>query len=897
MDFSVQPKRIKLLLGLDLDNAAHPDVLDGASASLGRLVTGFAGLLTVLETQLGLLGPEVPAAARIAAYQDRLRVCAEGAFFSRSFEADGWATAQVLLAWRDELLLAGWSPDATQDAPPRLQTLATIENMAVRPLPPGLPERLAAVHDALLDPVQLPLDIRCIDMAEALPSHWHRLLEKLERCGVTITWNTPLHPSARGLLGSLQRAMAQHASVSSDSSDDDSIRLIKGRSRREVAEALALWLEGLNEERRKGIVVIRNGGCQELDTALQRRGLPRLGVCAPSPWRGALQVLPAMFATRWEPRDPQAMFEFLSLPSSPLPGKVARLFRKALREHFGIGGPLWQKAWQEAIAVLEAIDSFSGSPEAFLDKWLGGVIISENDKCTPKQAASLCEDVALWAGGRAAMEESDLLARASGIAQAAAACFREYGNSSLSRVQVARILDTVMQQGAEDSAAFREASYWRVVERPSQIWGPVETIIWWDFVDQGSSRSMDPWSSEERQWLSLKGWALEEPETRFRRQAQAWRRPLLHATRQAVLVQPESALQEALSPHPLLAEIVYFLGLPEAGLVQLTLEASKVCRSNTPDIMGVVPAMRPATQPPLPVCKDVWLCSPPREWTRDPLSYSSLESLLRCPLAWVLKRHAKIRPGYLMEVPRLEAAKGELAHNAMASLFTLPLPLTPENAEQYVREHLDEWMAQMAGQLLLPGFEQEMHELRENLPRTAKVMVEVVNDAGLRFLGSEVACERAVDDDLVVSGRLDLLFETPDGQPVCWDMKWTKWGRYKHQELMEGNAAQLAVYAWLIEATSAPFPAGGYFLLMEGELLSVPCKGLERHSVHGPLSLQQQWHNLHGSLDARLALLKNEKVTACGLLSEEDQRKGQILFLEPKCAFCDFINLCGITSS
>jgi len=882
---------INLTLALDCDTAAHPDALSGRQASLGRLVTGFPGLLGVLETQLGLSGPTVSTAARIAAYHDRLSAWEQEAFFSRSLKADGWATAKVLLGWRDELLLAGWNPAESLDAPPRLQTLAAIEDQAAAPLPPGLPERLSAVIRALHEAIQLPLEITCLDAPEELPAHWRRLLERLHTCGVSVSWQQAPAAEARGLLGSLQQAMRQNTPVASPGADD-SLCLIKGRSRREAAEALALWLQGLDDSQCSKIVFISNGGCQELDAALERRSLPRLGVNAPSPWRGALQVLPALFATRWRPRDPQAMFEFLSLPVSPLHGKVARLFRKALCEHFGFDGPEWQKAWQEAIQYLEDKDSFSGSPENFLTKWLDGPLFAEKEGCPAQIAASLCEDVANWAGSRGAIEESELLTSASEIARNASASFRELGETLLSKVQTERILETAMTHGTSAPGAFREAAPWHVVEHHSQIRGQAEVVVWWDFVGTETLPRVDSWTREERRWLAAKDCPLEEPEKEFRRRARAWRRPLLHARRQVVFVQPESDLQEPTPPHPLLAEVLHFLKLGAAGLGELTVDASQLHKFPESVILGVAPAMQPASQPPLPMPKSVWSCDSSHPFMSRSLSFSSLEKLLRCPLAWVLERHAGLSPGALFESPGLEAAKGNLAHHAMTSVLMQPEPMTPQDAAKFVEERLDEWIEQMAAQLLLPGFEQEAQELRSRLPLTAQRMVELVEAAGLRFLGSEDDRERAVDDDLFVSGRLDLVFETPEGQPVCWDMKWTKWGSYKRKELEDGLATQLAVYAWLIEEEKSPPAVGGYFMLKDGELYSVDFKGLSCRAVESPCSLQEQWESLLQSLRNRLSVLGKGRVTASAMLPKEEQSLDQPFFLEPNCKFCNYTTLC-----
>lgn len=103
---------MKLVFGLQADGRAYPDFPGGAIGVLGEAVVGPRGLLDILETQLGLTGPSKAEAIRIAAYSTKLANALTrrpSAFFARSFEKDSWSTAERLLRWRDDLILAGWN--------------------------------------------------------------------------------------------------------------------------------------------------------------------------------------------------------------------------------------------------------------------------------------------------------------------------------------------------------------------------------------------------------------------------------------------------------------------------------------------------------------------------------------------------------------------------------------------------------------------------------------------------------------------------------------------------------------------------------------------------------------------------------------------------------------------
>ena len=97
-----------IVFGWGLDGHSYPPTATGCAAAIGQPVVGPTGLLNLLEVSLGLAGPTMPAAVRIARYQGRLRVLDDGQqFYSQSFARDAWATAKQILAWRDELCGGG----------------------------------------------------------------------------------------------------------------------------------------------------------------------------------------------------------------------------------------------------------------------------------------------------------------------------------------------------------------------------------------------------------------------------------------------------------------------------------------------------------------------------------------------------------------------------------------------------------------------------------------------------------------------------------------------------------------------------------------------------------------------------------------------------------------------
>jgi ATP-dependent helicase/nuclease subunit B len=133
-----------LIFGWELDGGSCPETPEPRGC-LGAAVVGPLGLVDVLERWLGLGGPETPTALRVAQQLARLQALPTAeAFFARSLEVDGWATARELLRWRDELIAGGWQGETVPDGGPRLDALTAVEASGLL-LAPGLADRAAAI--------------------------------------------------------------------------------------------------------------------------------------------------------------------------------------------------------------------------------------------------------------------------------------------------------------------------------------------------------------------------------------------------------------------------------------------------------------------------------------------------------------------------------------------------------------------------------------------------------------------------------------------------------------------------------------------------------------------------------------------------------------------------------
>lgn len=105
---------VRIRFDVDFDGYPWPGPLQATTATFGDQWVGPQGLLSLLETQLGLGGLTQPDGVRSAALVPR--VLATKGFWSASALVDPMGVAAALLDWRDALWSGGWPGRASHPA-------------------------------------------------------------------------------------------------------------------------------------------------------------------------------------------------------------------------------------------------------------------------------------------------------------------------------------------------------------------------------------------------------------------------------------------------------------------------------------------------------------------------------------------------------------------------------------------------------------------------------------------------------------------------------------------------------------------------------------------------------------------------------------------------------------
>ena len=897
---------MKIVFGWHLDGPTWPETPDGHPFALDAAVVGPRGLLDLLETRLGLNGPGQAAALRIAQYLSRLRSIDDGAaFFSRSLAADGWATARLLLGWRDDLIAGGWVPGTGSWYSDRINRIALADMEDDEPLAAGTPDRAFSVVSNIRAPS--PIDeLTLVDCSERLPLVWRRLIDSLASAGTTVARKNQSILGRDCDLAKVQALLADRKSGTLEG--DGSFAVARCDDELVAADIAAEWLAA-SHQANGDVVIVRQGDGTILDAACHRLGLPKPGGSQRSPFRGALQILPLAFETAWQPLDPERMLELLLMRGSPVPHQTGRWFAEVLRDFPGTGGARWRAAWDRAEERLRETLAESDLDEprragklrdtlANWRSWLEPERYPRETGVSAKAADAICRKVQHWAISRSSANEDAIYIEAANAASALAETIAASGLDLISKPQLDRMIDAVIAEGIARPGTVAEAASWTVVDNPAQIWSQAQSVLWWGFRDSGSAVPMPPWTIAERSELAAAGVALVSPELAAALQLDAHRRAILGATQQVLLVEPVMTAAQSTASHPIWHELA---GLDDLG--RSVVDGRGLRRGGRAALCGRSWDIDPVAGSSLPEPIRDWLVQGELVGPRKTESASSLESLLGCPLNWVLQYQAHLRQTGLLDMADGNRLKGNVAHEVLARLLADPLPDDPQKVRETAAALLEQMLPEIGSPLLLPGRLREREDLLKNTIESAVILVGVLKSRELSVVATERSFSRALDERSELRGVVDLELASADGRPAIVDLKWSNWDRYRRQEISESRPVQLATYARLLqERSTRSFPPGAYFMIKQRRLLAVNAEPFPPEFRIEGADLADVWDAVVEVRDSTLREMASGRVVAKGVEPDGTvgRDEGEVaeapIHIDPPCRFCSFGRLCGVSA-
>jgi hypothetical protein len=829
-------------------------------APAGEVWLGPLGLLDRLELELGL--GRVHAAPLERAVELARSLASREGFWSRSLAVDGLATAERLLAEHDALRLWGWRGE------PASERLAALWS-ATRAVRPGIPERLDRVSAALARRRTELAIVRMVEPAAALPPLWQRVLEGLQRAGVRIV-QTPL-PRVRSP-GDLGAARGASFAASFTPAGDGSLQLVRPQGVLAAAEEVAACLAACPEL--PGVVVIGPDGV--LDAALARHGLPRVGARIPAPGTAALPRL--CIEAAFQPMDAAALHALLCVDPGPVPRRIAWRLAGALSRFPGRGSAEWQGALAGGLA---ASDEDSRAAVAARLAALLEPAAERTQALSSDQLAARMRALADWARGRLAAAPS--LAGVIETAERLVAAAR-LGGEPLGLAALRGLLGRLEEADARGAPAELGLA---AIAGPGALLGSPRVVIWWGFERERAPRAPRPrLTAAERAALAARGVTAPDAGAMMAHEARRWRRPLELAAEALVLVCPRTdEVGEPAHPHPLWDELVAVM--PEPALAarlhsaQMMLPASGAAGARiTARRVRAEPRTRPAPFERVRAPRPLGLLE------RD--SASSIEVLLGCSLAYVLRYAADLRPGLWVPAAQPDPlAFGELLHYVLARVFAggaLPAAAAAARAEAIV----DAELPRLAETFLLPDHQAERAAVRRAIALSARAVADCIARSGATLRGVEVMLEGQIGPATLAS-RADLLLADPDH---VIDFKWG--GSRQRDALSAGAAVQLALYAGL--ARRGPdLPGVAYLLARTQRLVAARGTGLPDASEPTAYTAADMLRAAEAALAQRLRELSAGELVAPGAIAEAPASRldGGALRVQPACGYCALDGLCG----
>ncbi len=887
-----------LVFGLSADGRVYPEATVGLGA-IDAAVVGPAGLVGVLEVQLGLLGPSASRAVRIASYLAKLRAAGHGRFWDASFEKDPWSTAATLLQWRDDLVAAGWHGKPVGAR--RIDDLAAVEDTGTT-LPLGLVDRSVRLLNAL--PSRPGLRLKRLTLAEPralLPPLWGRMLEALEAADVSVDQHEGSVPAVEGSdLRKVQRALAGEGRE--PLKGDGTFVIVDADTELMAAEVIADWLAAGSAEERTGTVVLApEGDTALLDHVLRARGLPALGLSSASPWRGALQVLPLAFAAAWQPFDARVLLNLLMLPRPPISRWAAKRLARALSSEPGIGGAAWLNAWAgiearllEMHAELEPKDGRK-KVDAVLAEWRTWTDVGRFDRSLgipTVEAQAIAGRVAAWAMRADAGRNDRLLLAVAAAAGAVVDALNRLEQEVVPALLLERIVSQVLSEGVVNPDHVPEAGGIRAVRSPGALWSAASRVIWWGFVGPGERVSRDPWDRAELEALEAAGVELESSADAARRIGAGHTRVLQCSAEQLILVRPALSRDEQTTLHPLAHQLKPILEEAGEGVV---FKAERVLREPDAAFAGRLLTRHSAETKDPPAGAAKWTlpagAAGLMEGRRE--SATSLRRLFNCHFGWFAQDVLGLRPGRFAEIPGPDQLFGNLAHEIARRLLPPGPPPPTAGMRAAAAELFEILLPQISAPLLQPEYAGELSAARELVPAALESLVRLLHKRELEVVGSELERE-GTHHDLALQGRLDLLVRRGP-QVAVLDLKWTRSERRYREEIAEGHAVQLAVYR-AISADAGAKGTGGYFLLRQRRILAGDGSILTDHPIEAKRADTETLDMVAGDWKRWRDLASSGVLVAAGFDDAVDHRPEGLEFEAPKepCRFCDLTSLCRV---
>lgn len=887
---------IEIKFSRAFDKGTWSGIRSHGAATVGNITLGELGLIDLLETQLGVKEPESLSYQRKIDYLKALRSANDGSrFYSESMNTDPMAVTEYLLEIRDRLILSNWQK-CTLPGLAKVNDLCKVERHFKNTS--GVPDRLLAIRNALVSRTSLPAikSITSIDSKEELPSLWEDLIANdLPRLGVAVQFSQHSN-NITSLSKSDLRLLLTMNEKSSEPKGDNSLMMLTGRDPWESARFTAAYLATIpSEDIKKTVIVAHERHRGILLSAMQAQGIPFGGSHSEISYsRPALQIVILALALSWEPKDPSLALSLLTIEGSPVSGAFRSSLVWSLNDSLAVGGQTWTDSLTEISQKLTDSAKTDEEKEKIqerkkrIENWFSAPSFAHDEGIPVSELIATCKRVSDWLRKMWVMSEKSSFREAYELSELLANLAKGLGEEKITRERMLHLLIDSVGDGIVADGVVAQANGPRVVSNPGDILEPAIQIVWWDFSAATVFGHREKFFSvaEVNQLRETKiKWANPEAESRF--DASKWKTPFVMAQNALLLV--SQLLDADGNPdalHPILSEILP-KSVRQKWLSELHINLLEKESETTKRFLKLLGAKKEKCALGAFEERQDWTVKKDTLSTRNAESASSLEQLLGCELAYVLRYKAGLEGEDRASLQYDVRIMGIIAHEVISLVFKKGKSANATTALKEAQLLIDGIIIDKAPQLFQKDRTRELADLKRIILQDIQLYAEFLEDNKLSVEASELDVKKSEKTIAGVHlvGKIDHVLTDEKNSRVIMDHKWGS-AKYKERDLAEGKSLQLALYSKLLKETAPPTLA--YHMITESKVLVLNSTLKRTLRVNGPdASVVIQEAETH--LKEKLAALKSGKLQAHGLDDDNSNQR-----FEAPCKYCDFTRICGL---
>lgn len=799
---------------------------DSQASAIGDCYCGDSRLLGVFMLYAGIAADTTSEEVREANYQSLMQhtlAAQPDTLFSDSFNVDPAGVSRSILAWRDELVAAGWDPRSYEGSSAKLQF---IKRMELNVLPKCSADCWAEILHLCTERRLLPDDARVVvtQPKETLrPNIAHILDSQQQHFGVAVEYAYTNKPIAEGNLGSIQSLLLGNSTDKITlSANDPSFNYLKFKHEDDALRYIAT-------QPTESHTLYYSQMPKRLDNTLRLLGKP---TCGSSQYAGEAQTT-LLFSTGNKlfeyPLNINTIIDWLNMPVHPIRYALRNVLRNAIISSGGVYNAQWNEALEGYYKSFDEAERAEVRTET--EKQLKLFLpLPKNDKIDMKQLIEFNKQLRKWAHGASSIESvySPTIKE-----QLAAVC--NYCDSMI-----------ILLEGATDNITPLNIEKWckriarpeaypqyraelgsrDVVSTSGDIHDVANHVVWLPAFDAGTPHHPFYFlNSQELSELAELGVLVYDRKHYSIMNRYASIRPLIYAQK-LTIVECDKIGGECTARHPILLQLDKCIagGLdPIAQRPAIAEEhLEKQARVNNKDEKNLAS---------IQLEDGIELRERHERYTDEAKmaeSYSSIDQLIQHPFNYVCERYAKIDDQEVPSAQDISRTCGNVAHRIIEKLFGNGH--TMQEAGRLMDESydqiFDEAINELGLLLLRPEHTLDLARLRSGMSKVAiQNFFNILQDNGLTVIECEHNFERVqwseASSGAILESRADMVLRDENDNIVVLDFKWShNGGKYQRDLLNESTALQLYLYRMLAEREYKRSVRTAYLILPDMTLLS-----------------------------------------------------------------------------